>query len=78
MKHTLVLNLRPAPWRSETELGEAGIMTDWEVLDENGNKIGSYVEWWDGTSGLFIGEYPKVTRVVLPRGFAKRVWTETN
>jgi len=43
MKHTLVLNLRPAPWRSETELGEAGIMTDWEVLDENGNKIGSYV-----------------------------------
>jgi len=70
VQHQLVLNLVPDNSMGELEMGEGGISGKFIIVDNLGKKIGSYATWYDGTSGLFIGEFPNVTRVVLPKGFA--------
>ncbi len=64
------LKLKDAPWRSEIDLGEAGIVREWIVVDSAGKEIGKLVRWWgDPEYGLFIGTYPNIVRVELPKGF---------
>ena len=65
-----VLKLKDAPWRSEIDLGEAGIAAEWIVVDDQGKEIGKLVRWYGNPEwGLFIGKYPDIVRVELPKGF---------
>lgn len=57
-KSELVLCLKPAPWRSEIDLGEAGIQAEWLIVDQNEQEIGKYVIWYGGKCGLIFGKYP--------------------
>ena len=68
------LRLKNAPWRSEMDLGEAGIVREWIVVDVDGKEVGKLVRWYTSDSnnsefGLFVGEYPNITRIELPKGF---------
>jgi hypothetical protein len=75
VKHQLVMNLIPDISMDELDMGEAGVSGKYTIVDNLGKKIGTYATWYNGTSGLFIGEFPDVTRVVLPKGFATVTFT---
>jgi hypothetical protein len=71
-KSELVLNLKPAEWRPEQDLGEAGIISEWLIVDKFDRVVGKYVEWYGEKCGIFFGVYPeKVTRIEVPKNLVR-------